>query len=53
MTTYIPPFVGVLLGIIFLNETFYWQAIVGVLLILAGIFIVNYKKKESEVIVAE
>jgi drug/metabolite transporter (DMT)-like permease len=47
--------VGVLLGIVFLNEAFYWQAIVGVLLILAGIFIVNYKKKvkENEVVVAE
>ena len=47
MTTYIPPLVGVLLGIIFLNEKFYWQAIVGVLLILSGIFIVNYRKKEK------
>jgi len=41
MVTYIPPLVGVLLGIIFLGERFHWGAILGALLILSGISIVN------------
>lgn len=45
MVTYIPPLVGVLLGVIFLGETFYWQSIMGALLILSGIFIVNQREK--------
>jgi drug/metabolite transporter (DMT)-like permease len=45
MVTYIPPLVGVLLGIIFLGEAFHWQALVGALLILTGISIVNMKAK--------
>jgi drug/metabolite transporter (DMT)-like permease len=45
MVTYIPPLVGVLLGIIFLGETFHWQALAGALLILSGISIVNMKTK--------
>ncbi len=47
LVTYIPPLMGVLLGIVFLNETFHWQAIIGAVLILSGIFIVNYKKKAN------
>jgi len=47
MVTYIPPVVGVLLGIIFLGEAFHWQALVGALLILSGISIVNLKSKEK------
>jgi drug/metabolite transporter (DMT)-like permease len=43
LVTYIPPLVGVLLGILFLDEPFFWQAIVGALLILSGISIVNIK----------
>lgn len=43
MVTYILPLVGVLLGIIFLDERFHWGAIVGVLLILSGISIVNLR----------
>jgi len=53
MTTYIPPLVGVLLGIVFLGERFYWQAILGAALILSGIFIVNYKKKEKTPVTVE
>lgn len=45
MVTYIPPVVGVLLGIIFLGEAFHWQAMAGALLILSGISIVNLKPK--------
>ena len=41
MVTYIPPLVGVVLGIIFLGERFHWGAILGALLILSGISIVN------------
>ena len=47
MVTYIPPVVGVLLGMIFLGEAFHWQSIVGALLILSGISIVNLKPKTS------
>jgi drug/metabolite transporter (DMT)-like permease len=43
MVTYILPVVGVLLGIIFLDERFHWGAIIGTLLILSGILIVNLK----------
>ena len=49
MITYIPPLVGVILGIVFLGERFYWQAIIGAVLILSGISLVNLKKKPEEV----
>ena len=45
LVTYIPPLVGVLLGLIFLSETFYWQSILGALLILSGIYWVNQGDK--------
>ena len=45
-TTYISPMVGVLLGILFLGEPFYWQSFVGAVLILSGIYLVNLKKKK-------
>jgi len=44
MVTYMFPLVGVLLGIIFLDEKLSWQVVVGGLLILAGIYIVNSKR---------
>jgi drug/metabolite transporter (DMT)-like permease len=47
MVTYIPPVVGVLLGIFFLGETFRWEAMAGAILILSGISIVNLKQKEK------
>jgi drug/metabolite transporter (DMT)-like permease len=53
MVTYILPLVGVLLGIIFLEERFYWGAIIGALLILSGITIVNVRpsrKKEPSTV---
>lgn len=44
MVTYMFPLVGVLLGIIFLNESLNWQIYIGGLLVLAGIYIVNSKR---------
>jgi drug/metabolite transporter (DMT)-like permease len=44
MMIYMFPLVGVLLGIIFLDEKVSWQIIVGGLLILIGIYIVNSKR---------
>jgi len=41
LVLYVPPLVGVLLGVFFLQEAFYWQAVLGALLILSGISIVN------------
>ncbi len=41
--TYIPPLVGVLLGMIFLGEQVTWQAVAGGLLVIAGIAVVNQK----------
>jgi len=45
MVTYIPPLIAVLLGITFLGETFYWQSILGALLILSGIFLINTRRE--------
>jgi len=47
MITYIPPLVGVILGIVFLGESFYWQAILGGTLILSGITLVNQNKEKT------
>ena len=44
MVTYIPPLVGVLLGVFFLGEQFHWQALFGALLILSGISLVNLRR---------
>jgi drug/metabolite transporter (DMT)-like permease len=43
MVTYIPPLVAVTLGVVFLGEAFYWQSIVGAILVLIGITIVNQR----------
>lgn len=48
MITYIPPLIGMLLGVGFLKEQFYWQALVGALMILSGISIVNLKRKQEQ-----
>lgn len=48
MVTYILPMVGVLLGILFLGERFYWGAIIGALLILSGISIVNLRPGQGD-----
>ena len=48
MTTFIPPLIGMILGIIFLHEPFYWQALVGAVMILSGIAIVNLIKAKKQ-----
>jgi len=48
MITYIPPLVGVILGIIFLGESFYWQAILGGALILSGITLVKFQPAAAD-----
>lgn len=45
MVTYIPPLIGMILGVVFLKEQFYWQSLLGSLLIISGIAIVNLKQK--------
>lgn len=47
MVTYIPPLIGVLLGVFFLGESFHWLTLLGALLILLGITIGNIKPKEN------
>lgn len=44
MVTYIFPLVGVILGVIFLDELLSWQLVVGALLIISSIIVVNWKK---------
>ena len=44
MVTYMFPLVGVLLGIIFLDEKMSWQLVTGGILILVGIYMVNSKR---------
>lgn len=44
MVTYIPPLVGILLGMIFLGEQITWQAVVGGLMVISGIVVVNFKR---------
>jgi drug/metabolite transporter (DMT)-like permease len=48
MVTYIPPLVAMILGVVFLKEQFYWQSLLGALLILSGIAIVNLKQKTPQ-----
>lgn len=47
MVTYIFPPGGVILGVLFLDESLSWQLFAGALLIIASLAIVNWKKKES------
>jgi len=48
MVTYIPPLIGIILGVVFLKEQFYWQSLLGAILILSGIAIVNLKQKAMQ-----
>ena len=41
LVTYVFPLVGVILGVVFLNELLYWQLVVGGALIVGSIIIVN------------
>lgn len=43
LVTYVFPVIGLMLGIVFLNETADWPLIVGSLLVVAGIAVVNLK----------
>jgi len=45
MVTYVVPAVGLILGVIILNEPLDWQIIVGALLIFAGIAVVNLTRR--------
>ena len=53
LVLYVPPLVGVLLGVLLLQEAFYWQAVLGALLILSGISIVNMKERPARVGISE
>lgn len=48
MVTYLFPVGGVILGVIFLNETLSWQLLSGTLLIAAGLAVVNWKTAEAK-----
>jgi len=41
LVTYLMPIYGVILGILFLNETFTWQSLMGAALIISGVMIAN------------
>ena len=45
MVTYVVPAVGLILGVIILNEPLDWQIVVGALLIFAGIAVVNLTRR--------
>ena len=45
LVTYVFPVVGVILGIVFLQETADWRLIAGSLLVVSGIAIVNFKPR--------
>jgi len=47
LVTYIFPVGGVILGVIFLGETLSWQLLAGSVLIIASLFVANYKPKTS------
>ena len=52
LVTYVFPVVGVILGVIFLNETLNWNMIVGSALVVGGIVVVNRKPRVSQSVVA-
>jgi len=47
LVTYIFPVGGVILGVIFLGEPLSWQLLAGTALIIASLFVVNYKSNRS------
>ncbi|MBU1181218.1 MAG: EamA family transporter, partial [Proteobacteria bacterium] len=47
LVTYIFPVGGVILGVLFLGEHLSWQLLAGSALILASLFVVNYKPKTA------
>lgn len=55
LVTYVFPVVGVVLGIIFLNETLTWNMIIGSALVVCGILVVNFKvlvRRQATAVVA-
>jgi drug/metabolite transporter (DMT)-like permease len=52
MVTYVFPVVGLILGILFLNEHADWRLIAGSLLIVAGIGVVNWRQLRPAVVTA-
>ncbi len=44
LVTYIFPVIGVILGVVFLNEILVWNTVVGGLMVIFGIVIVNWKR---------
>ena len=47
LVTYLFPVGGVILGVVFLDEHLSWQLLVGSILIIASLFVVNYKSRTS------
>jgi drug/metabolite transporter (DMT)-like permease len=47
LVTYVFPVVGVILGVIFLNETLNWNMVLGSALVVGGIVVVNRRPRES------
>jgi drug/metabolite transporter (DMT)-like permease len=47
MVTYLFPIGGVLLGVMFLNETLSWQLVAGTLLVIISLAVVNWKPKSA------
>jgi drug/metabolite transporter (DMT)-like permease len=47
LVTYLFPVGGVILGVLFLGEQLSWQLPAGSALIIASLFVVNYKPKTS------
>jgi drug/metabolite transporter (DMT)-like permease len=52
LVTYVFPVVGVILGVIFLNEPLNWNMIAGSALVVGGIVVVNRKPRVSQSVVA-
>ena len=47
LVTYLFPVGGVILGVIFLDEHLSWQLLAGTIMIVASLFVVNYKPKNA------
>jgi len=52
LVTYVFPVVGVVLGVIFLNEALNWNMVLGSALVVGGIVVVNRKPRVSQAAVA-
>ncbi|MEK7312105.1 MAG: EamA family transporter [Chloroflexota bacterium] len=48
LVTYVFPVIGLILGIIFLNEVADWRLAIGSLLIVGGILVVNLKLRAKQ-----